>query len=78
MPKAQTPIDTETWTPKSAHDFNGDGIDDLLLTSTRDRLTMWRFDNKALVKDHVDGGSFAGFDVQAVADFNNDGKTDYF
>ena len=56
-------------------DFEGDGIDDILLRKTSDNgLWVWEDGNASKASWQVTPGN--GFKVEAIGDYNGDGKDD--
>lgn len=66
---------TDGWDIAGVGDFDGDGIDDVLLSNGTD-VAAWKMDGGVRVSDMWLGGMEAGQSVAGVADIDNDGTDD--
>ncbi len=60
-------------------DFNGDGIKDVVWRDQTANITrFWSFNTSGIATQTIDNGAIvgAGFQIEAIADFNGDGKSD--
>jgi FG-GAP-like repeat/Beta-propeller repeat len=60
-------------------DFNGDGIKDAVWRDQRANITrFWTFNTRGIATQTADNNAIvgAGFQIEAIADFNGDGKSD--
>jgi hypothetical protein len=60
-------------------DFNGDGIKDVVWRDQAANTTrFWSFNSSGIATQTIDNGVIvgAGFQIEAIADFNGDGKSD--
>jgi hypothetical protein len=60
-------------------DFNGDGIKDVVWRDQAANITrFWSFNTNGIATQTIDNGAIvgAGFQIEAIADFNGDGKSD--
>jgi Ca2+-binding RTX toxin-like protein len=59
-----------------AHDFNGDGISDVLLGNNNGSLALWELNGNHIDSNTTVGSVPAGWHVDGIGDFGGDGKSD--
>ncbi len=61
--------------PSVEHDFNADGLSDILWQHTNGNVSMWLMNGPTAINGNLGLGNLAGW-VPTAADFNGDGKAD--
>ena len=66
---------TDGWNIAGVGDFDGDGVDDILLSNGTD-VAAWKMEDGIRVSDMWFGAMEAGQSIAGVADIDNDGTDD--
>jgi hypothetical protein len=66
-----------TWSIAGTGDFNGDGISDILVSTSGNAVGIWFMNNSGTVASAQGAGTMAaGWTIVQTGDYNGDGRSD--
>src|SRR5262249_44273027 len=60
----------------ATHDFNGDGMTDILWQNSKGQVALWELNGNHIVSNTTVGSVSSGWHADGIGDFNGDGKAD--